>query len=371
MKIRSHSLRPATAVSLTVQFVLALALHEAAIGQELSGGPVSPRQISTSGFVDFYYSRNFDRPESRANKFRNFDISENQFNLSLAELVVQERGTTSGFRLDMDFGSANDLVESGTTSSLTYVQQAYLTAVLPIGNGITVDAGKFVTHMGYEVIESKDNWNYSRSLLFSWAIPYYHVGLRASYRVDSALTLSGYVYNGWNTITAVNDAKTLGATVNYAVLPSTSLIANWIGGAEQPVTADAGHKNVFEIILVHQLNDDMALALNADYGEERLSASLVKWMGVAAYGRLTLNKKSAASVRLEVFSDPQGYATGVGMNQDLKELTATYEYKFADALAVRAEFRHDWSNIAAFDSRSGINVQKHQSTILVGTVFAF
>ena len=30
------------------------------------------------------------------------------------------------------------------------------------------------------MIESKDNWNYSRSLLFAWAIPYYHFGLRSS-----------------------------------------------------------------------------------------------------------------------------------------------------------------------------------------------
>ena len=32
---------------------------------------------------------------------------------------------------------------------------------------------------GAEVIETHSNWNYSRSLLFAWAIPYYHMGLRA------------------------------------------------------------------------------------------------------------------------------------------------------------------------------------------------
>ena len=28
------------------------------------------------------------------------------------------------------------------------------------------------------MIEAKDNWNYSRSLLFALAIPFYHVGVR-------------------------------------------------------------------------------------------------------------------------------------------------------------------------------------------------
>ena len=39
-----------------------------------------------------------------------------------------------------------------------------------------MDFGKFVTSAGAEVIESKDNWNYSRSLLFAYAIPYWHFG---------------------------------------------------------------------------------------------------------------------------------------------------------------------------------------------------
>ena len=69
------------------------------------------------------------------------------------------------------------------------LQQAYLTAVLPVGAGLTVDVGKFVTHMGNEVIESKDNWNYSRSFLFAYAIPYYHTGIRLTYPLAS--TLSG------------------------------------------------------------------------------------------------------------------------------------------------------------------------------------
>ena len=38
------------------------------------------------------------------------------------------------------------------------------------------DAGKFVTPIGAEVIESQDNWNYTRSILFGYAIPFYHLG---------------------------------------------------------------------------------------------------------------------------------------------------------------------------------------------------
>ena len=51
-----------------------------------------------------------------------------------------------------------------------------------------MDVGKFVTSAGAEVIETNGNWNYSRSLLFALAIPYYHMGVRTSMPVGKHFT---------------------------------------------------------------------------------------------------------------------------------------------------------------------------------------
>jgi hypothetical protein len=328
--------------------------------------------IAASGFVDLYYSKNFAAPASMQNKFRNFDINENQFTLSLAEIVFQKNAQPIGFRIDLDFGAANDVVQTGVAGTLANVQQAYASALLPIGNGLTVDVGKFVTFMGYELIESKDNWNYSRSLLFSWAIPYFHVGARASYPVSPELTLLAHVVNGWNNVVDNNGSKTIGATVNYAVLPTTSLILNWIGGREQPAgPTDVGSKDVFDFTVTHQLTDDFALALNADYGQEKIASGTPLWKGAALYARYALDAASAVALRAEVFSDPDGYALGTGIPQDMKEFTATYEYKFTDALLVRGELRNDFSNVPMFDNGAKSNADKNQLTFLVGLVAIF
>jgi hypothetical protein len=66
--------------------------------------------------------------------------------------------------------------------------------------GLEVDFGEFVTAAGAEVIETNANWNYSRSLLFAWAIPYYHFGLRGAVPVGSHFTGGVQVVNGWNNI---------------------------------------------------------------------------------------------------------------------------------------------------------------------------
>jgi hypothetical protein len=341
-------------------------------------------KISITGFVDAYYSKNVAKPSTRMNKLRNFDIPENQFTLSLAEIVFQKKAEPVGFRVDLDFGATNDIVHGiapyGTTAynTLTNFQQACLTAVIPIGEGLTLDVGKFVTHMGYEVIESKDNWNHSRSLLFAWAVPYYHTGVRLMYPLTSNLTATVHVVNGWNSITDNNDQKSFGLTLNYAPSPSTSIIMNVMDGFEQPTGFDVGKKTVFDFIMTHQLSDAFTLALNLDYGDERLALTgtstpvLPTWKGLALYGRYAIDSKSVVALRGEIFDDPMGYATGSGVPRlDVKEVTGTYEYKFADALIVRGEGRYDFSNATIFDKKNNVNTKFDQVTFLVGLVAVF
>ena len=57
----------------------------------------------------------------------------------------------------------------------------------PLGKGLQINVGKFVTPAGAEVIETKDNWNYSRGLLFALAIPYFHFGTSAKYAFNRNL----------------------------------------------------------------------------------------------------------------------------------------------------------------------------------------
>jgi len=338
-------------------------------GQQTSAGDSARKPLDVNGFVDFYYSKNFARPRNHTNKFRNFDVTENQFSLSLAEVVLQKAASPLGFRIDADFGPTNDLVQSGPKSTLLNLQQAYLTVLVPVGSGLTVDAGKFVTHMGFEVIEAKDNWNYSRPLLFAWAIPYYHMGVRASYPVNGNLTLAGFLYNGWNNVVDNNSGKTLGASVTYSPAGPVSITANWIGGPEQPDSVGAGNRNVVDAIVNLRVSDKLSLALNADYGTESLPTGTPAWKGAALYAKYLVTAVSAVALRGETYSDRDGYTTGVA--QDLKEITLTYEQRFFTDLLLCVEYRHDWSTVTVFDDNSGLNVLKHQNTLVIGTVLIF
>jgi len=332
--------------------------------------------IDISGFVDTYYSVNFNNPASRTNELRNFDIVENTINLSLAELVFQKKASPVGFRLDVDYGTANDVVQGSLTSTANLLQQAYVTFVAPVGGGVTIDAGKFVTHMGYEVIESKDNWNYSRSFLFAWAIPYYHTGVRIGYSFSSTFSATLHVLNGWNSVIDNNNSKTLGLQLSFTPDPATAILLNLIGGHENPTAIEYGARNVLDVIFTRQMSDAFSVGVNGDYGEAQTYAGLKVWKGAAVYGRYSTSDKSAIALRGEIFDDPEGYAMNLGPKSDLKEVTGTYEFKFADALLLRGELRYDFSNLPAFDTKAtstslGFGTEKTQLTFLVGAVVTF
>jgi hypothetical protein len=188
-----------------------------------ASAPSSDSALSTffkntelSGFVDGYFGYNFNKPATRkAGVERTFDVQHNSFSLSMAELALEKKPTSdsrAGFRLDLDYGQTQTIVnatEPGDKTVLQNLGQAYLSYLAPAGSGLQIDFGKFVTPLGNEVIKAKDNWNYSRSLLFTSAIPFYHMGIRATYNFTDKFALAGYVVNGWNNVVDNNTAKTV------------------------------------------------------------------------------------------------------------------------------------------------------------------
>ncbi len=95
-----------------------------------------------------------------------------------------------GFELDLGYGETMTQISTSNGDSFfdKFVEQAIVEFKPTKAKGFEMDFGKFVTSAGAEVIESYSNWNYSRSLLFSFAIPYFHFGLRTSFPMGKHLT---------------------------------------------------------------------------------------------------------------------------------------------------------------------------------------
>jgi hypothetical protein len=324
--------------------------------------------VTFSGLIDAYYEFNFNRPSTRENALRNFDIRHNQFSLNLLELAMERKAEPLGFRVDLNFGDAAKMAsasEPGGANLYQFLQQAYISYKAPVAKGLTVDLGKFVTPLGAEVIETPANYNYSRSLLFAWAIPYHHFGARISYPLTDKISLSGSLTNGWNNVVDNNGGKTAHVGLSLTPFSWLSIVQNYMVGPEQAENSE-DKRQVLDTIVTITLNEKLSLMGNYDYGMDRIAGVRSRYQGVAAYMRYAPSSRFAISPRVEWFTDPQGLATG--SVQTLKEGTLTCEFKLRLDALLRAEFRHDWSNIQFFETRSG-DLAHSQDTVAFGFIY--
>lgn len=339
-------------------------------------------EVNLNGSIDAYSGVNFARPGSNLNKLRAFDTQDGGFALNYAEIVLARNTGKFGFRVDAGFGSASDglfAVDNASVSmdpdtkayakALAHVQQAYVTGRF---GKLTIDAGKFVTAHGLEVIETKDNWNYSRSILFNWAIPFFHTGLRATYAVNDKLSVMGCVVNGWNTNLQEGNSMTSACVqAIYKPVAPLSLVVNYIGGREHALgVEELTLRHTVDVNATYAVNDKLSVAMNADYGYDAAGDG-VSWAGVAGYGRYQILPNLAAAGRVEYFSDSDGFMTG--MKQSIMEGTATLEVSGKlgpSSVLGRLEYRHDRSDAEFFDASMPTSA-KSQNTLLIGGVTSF
>ena len=333
-----------------------------------------------SGFVDVYYGYNSNQPIGRTTAFRNFDINSGQFGLNMIELVADKApdATASrlGYHVALGFGQAMNIVNSTepgqfpTESNFDqYLKEGYLEYLAPIGKGLQINVGKFVTPAGAEVIETKDNWNYSRGLLFALAIPYFHFGTSAKYAFNSKFALTGYLVNGWNNSIDNNSGKTTGFSAAWTPNSKFSLIQNYLVGPEQ-FNDNSNFRHLSDTVVSFSPNSKLSFLANYDYGHDHLSGApfSVHWSGIAGYIKYAPNDKWAFAGRGEYFSDNGG--TQSGTPQKLSEFTLTLQRMLASKLMTRLEFRRDMSDQNVFpDHASGL--KDSQNTVTLGMVYAF
>ena len=356
--------------------------------------------------LDGYYEYNFNAPIGRVNLLRAYDVLSNNFNLSQASVIFDHppdvaAGRRFGGRLDLQFGQATDTLQGNPSNEprpdiYRNIFQAYGTYIVPVGRGLNVDFGKWASSLGIEGNYTKDQMNYSRSYWFNF-LPFYHMGFRVSYPVNDKLALNYWLINGTNQVEATNGfkdelfgftatpRKTVSWTMNYYFgqehpdrisVPPTSPIPVQPGlSFALIIPAPDGRLHIFDSYVSWQATPKLTLAIEGDYVIERLwrnsapgeSSAPSHTDGGAAYLKYQLTSKFAFAARAEYLSDRGGLFSG--LNQALKETTATFDYNVADGFLMRYEWRGDFSNQPSFlTSVQGV-LSKQQNTATLGLVW--
>jgi hypothetical protein len=360
-----------------------------------------------------------------ANQLRAFDNNAG-FTLNAIKLVLEkplgEGDWAAGYRADLLFGqdaaqlnraegTSNPNFDHGDTSSEqqgwgTYIEQGYVAFRVPIGNGLDFKLGRFVALSGYEVIESPANLNFSRGLLFTWAVPIAHTGLMGSYRFSDMVDAQVGIVNGWNNWIADHEDPSVIARLGIKNSSGTfSLgVSGFYGRARagDPAFEEGGNSVAslnsaprwfFDGVANFKPTEKVLLGLEALVGNQthpdgkNSGTGNDQWWGIAGYGKVQVSDKVSLAGRAEYLNDRWGFLfsddhasfdpihdTDEGTRIQVFSLTGTINIDVWKNMLLRLETRYDqastgsgsgWSDVPPFRTKND------QLTFAVDAVYSF
>ena len=364
--------------------------------------------IDISGHVELGYTWSFENPPGDVIGGRVFDVEHDELLLHQVDVTVQRTLTPDdnevtgyadkfniGFNMEWIYGQdarfihANGLfdhyVDDASRNEEFDLTQAYVTVGLPVGNGLLITAGKFVTLIGYEYINPTLNPLYSRSYLFGYAIPFTHTGVMAKYNFTEELSVTGGVVRGWEqALEDNNEAESFIAQVAYTWNPGggdsepVNIALTGITGPEREDN-EGDYRTLLDLIISTKIGDQVTVGLNADWAYEENAALAddftadgddAQWYGVAAYAQYKINDQFTINGRAEWFNDKDN-ARGIGTN--IYEATIGLAIKpfpnneLGANVTIRPEVRYDYAQEAFFDG----GTEHSQLTAGADVIFTF
>jgi hypothetical protein len=206
--------------------------------------------------------------------------------------------------------------------------------IIPLGNGITVDFDKWASSIGIEGNYTKDQINYSRSFWFDY-LPFYHMGVRANYKVNNQLSVNYWVTNGTDQTDPFNAYKDEMFGFELRPRKNVDWMVNYYLGQEHPdlilytngapagmpnlpafqgtpftpiVDPPRGKLDIIDTYATIQASAKLGFAVEGDDVIQRLytNSAPVYTYGGAGYIRYQLTPKIALAGRSEYVADHAG-----------------------------------------------------------------
>jgi len=309
-------------------------------------------KVSVNGTVDGYYTLNLTNAQDYVSPTAGV-TGLTGFNFNYAKLGTQAESGPATLKLDLVYGPMGQYVTGldpraglGAVPNVTrlFVQQALVSMKF---DRFTVDAGRFVTPCGFEVYEAKDNWLYSHGLLFNFAMPVAHEGVRVSTPLSSEFTAVAALANGSDLF--ANDVgfngspyKTLILGGAYAREQHTAAVYLFVSKDPTPGPTYGDDTFLLDGTYTRALGQT-SFNVSADVGHRGSSS----WYGLGGSIKHDLAKDGLKIVgRVEYLKDEDAIHTGLidpanGNGVGLFSLTAGVNYPVGGSAELRAELRMD------------------------------
>ncbi|MDG2013049.1 MAG: outer membrane beta-barrel protein, partial [Pirellulaceae bacterium] len=325
------------------------------------------------GYVDQGFTWNPASPVDRNNGlvFNNYRSNAYQMNAIyvVAEKKISDQQQTFqlGGRADLVYGTdarfmtvdgfADNMVSDDASRFYKLAfRQAHLNLFLPIGKGLSVKIGNYVSPIGQETGYAPANFFYSH-LLCDNLQPGSPTGLLFEYPLTDQWTFRFGPNLGWGTLNNINHSVSYAGSVSWTSRDKkTQLQLDYQDGIQRTqVVEDTSLVMYYSLILNHQVTDRIDYIMEHDLltsNSRQVPSNPTdnyQCYSLANYLVYKINEKWKSGIRVEWLQNNGGRLTGVDSSQlaasgNYYDVTLGLNWQARPHVRFRPELRYDWQS---------------------------
>jgi len=300
-------------------------------------------------YFDGYFKSDFSN-QSNNNK-TSFTNSNQSLQLGMASIKLDHTKGNFAGTLDLGLGKRAQEFSYNDNGVAQAIKQAYL-SYAPM-NGLKITAGKWATHVGYELLDAYSNRNYSMSYGFSYG-PFFHTGIRADFALGGKSAMMIGFAQPTDFVSSSSPNKMLIAQFSTSSKDDKlKAFLNYQGGKD---------KSQFDLVL----NGVVSSQLGISYDGTIANIGGNNWTSNAVYVNYDPSTKFGFTLRSEYFNDTKN-AVGVGTSIFQNTLSANIHFS---KLTLIPEIRFDNAKDKIFFNNNN-NLNQYAGNFLIAAVYKF
>ncbi|WP_460759046.1 outer membrane beta-barrel protein [Niabella terrae] len=328
-------------------------------------------KLEIHGSVDAYYRFNTNNSKFKdldgqylgLNNYTSFTNSQNSVELGMASLSATYTKGKAGVVVDLGFGTrANEFSYAEENGILRAIKQGYV--FYNATDNIRISAGKWGTHLGYEVLDPQLNRNYSMGYIFSYG-PFSHTGLKVDLSLGNGFGLMGGVTNPTDYLSASFARKNVIGQLSKTS-DNFNVYLNYVGGKD----LDNNNNNQLGLTATGSFSDQFSMGYDGTvkFIDPEAGGS-GNWWGSALYFNYDPSEQLGITLRGEYFDDQhRGFIFG---QTSIIQSTLSFNIKPAPGLTFIPEFRIDSAKDPIFYKNNDGDMTRTTGTFLLAAVYSF
>ncbi len=335
---------------MTLLLVLFLTMETMAQMDSTKAASPSPSNSTTfTYYVDGYYKSDFaSKPENNKTSFTN---SSNALKLGMASFKVDQVIGKFAATVDLGVGKRAEEFSYNDKGVATVFKQAFV-SYAP-NSTIKFTAGKWATHVGFELLDAYSNRNYSMSYGFSYG-PFFHTGIRADIALGGKSAMMIGVAQPTDFVSSSSPDKMLIAQFSTGTKDDKlKAFLNYQGGKD---------KSQFDLVLNGVVTSQIAI----NYDGTVANIAGANWSSNALYVNYDPSAKIGFTWRSEFFNDTK---SAVGVGTSIFQNTFSANIHFAK-LTLIPELRFDNAKDKIFLNNNS-HLNQYSGNFLLAVVYKF